>query len=298
MTDDVIVRLNGGLGNQLFQYAAGLGVASKLGCNLTLDVSRLENPGPEVTPRQFELGFLTKTHKIVRVPELPAFLNKIANSRHGWLANASQHLSKQFFERGKQYDPHIEKISPGTVLNGYFQSPRYFQGVEQQLVDELVDSPDSTRWFEEMKQQISSPNSVAIHVRRGDYLTQPAGSPHAPLSLDYYQRALARLQHDSEQHNFYVFSDDPNVQPAEVGLDNKMVTIVKPPRNSPPVESLRLIAQASTIITANSSFSWWAGWLGSTRGGAKVFMPSPWYTDEPVINHDILVRGTEVIRIQ
>jgi len=295
MPDDIIVRLNGGLGNQLFQYAAGLGVANKLGCNLTLDVSRLENPGPGITPRQFELGFLTKTPKIVRVPEPPAFLNKIANSRHGWLANTSQRLSKQFFEQGRRYDPRIEKISRGTVLNGYFQSPRYFQGVELQLVDELLDSSDSTRWFEEMKQQISSPSSVAIHVRRGDYLTQPAGSPHAPLSLDYYQRALARFQRDSERHTFYIFSDDPNVRPAEVGLDKGMVTIVKPPTYSPPIESLRLIAQASMIITANSSFSWWAGWLGSTRSGANVFMPSPWFADEAFLNSEAIFTGAEVI---
>jgi len=80
MTVAITVRLNGGLGNQLFQYAAGLGVANRLGCNLTLDVSRLENPGPGVTPRQFELGFLTKAPNTVRVPEPPALFNRIPGS--------------------------------------------------------------------------------------------------------------------------------------------------------------------------------------------------------------------------
>jgi len=295
MPDEITVRLNGGLGNQLFQYAAGLGVANRLGCNLKLDVSRLENPDPGVTPRQFELGFLTKVPNIVRLPEPPALFNRIASSRHDWLANTSQRLSRQFFEYGRRYDPRIEKISPGTVLNGYFQSPMYFEGVKEQLLGELSDSSNSTVWFDEMKQQISSPDSVAIHVRRGDYLTQSPGSPHAPLGRDYYQCALTQLKGHLKQHIYYIFSDDPDVQAADVGLDKEMVTIVKSPTNSPAIESLRLIAQARTIVTANSSFSWWAGWLGSTRGEAKVLVPSPWYQDEAAGDLEILLNRSQVI---
>jgi len=88
MPDEITVRLNGGLGNQLFQYAAGLGVANRLACNLLLDVSCLENPGPEVAPLQFELEFLTKTPKIYRVPEPLALLNRTACPRCGTLVNA------------------------------------------------------------------------------------------------------------------------------------------------------------------------------------------------------------------
>mgnify|MGYP006441568497 CR=1 FL=1 len=98
MPDDIIVRLNGGLGNQLFQYAAGLGAAKRLGCNLKLDVSRLENPSHGVTPRQFELGFLTKVPNILRLPEPPALFKSsfsIRNSRISSSISATRARSRR-----------------------------------------------------------------------------------------------------------------------------------------------------------------------------------------------------------
>lgn len=297
LDEKICVRLNGGLGNQLFQFAAGLKVAHSLDADLIMDVSQLLRSASGVTQRKFELGFMRDSPPTVQVRHPSQLATRLLSTKHRWIADPLQKVSHQFYAAPRGYDSRIEKVRKGTILNGYFQTPRYFQGLENRLLSEIDGYESRTSWCSQLAEKISAtPNSVSVHLRRGDYLTQPEGSSHFPLQSDYYRSALSSLDVDLRECHFYIFSDDSAIDPAKFGFEGLSVEIVDPPRNSPPIESMWLMSQTATIVTANSSFSWWSAWLGTTRNHSKVLIPSPWYRDASLQDQEMLIDGCQIVR--
>lgn len=165
-------------------------------------------------------------------------------------------------ERGLSYDSHPEVENP-CVLNGYYQCERYFSHKADVLREEftLRESPSAlAQQF--AKQIMDNPNSVMLHVRRGDYLTW-AKERHGTLPMSYYQQAAQCFTNP----HFFLFSDDPA---CILPIPHVRVSCL-------PHEDLWLMSLCNNAIIANSSFSWWGAWLGADKTGGRVIAPRQWF---------------------
>lgn len=272
-TDGITVRLRGGLGNQLFQFAAGSAVADRLACPLFVDTGPLAAVLPGDTPRAYELDWLVD----------PA--NVLAGSTSGLagrlLRRAARHVpiqvgAKTFTEGSFAYDANIAAVQPGTTLEGYFQSWRYFDSIEVPLRSKLQVVAPRSQWRASMEEELSASGPwTAVHVRRGDYLKPRNSAYHGLLGPSYYHAALAELAGRGLDHRVVLFSDDPDAAAGLVDPEAAQVEIVRPPADTNPIESVLLMSRATAVVTANSSFSWWAAWLADPLG-STVVCPAPW----------------------
>jgi hypothetical protein len=178
---------------------------------------------------------------------------------------------------------------PALALYGLWQSEEYFRDVGDVLRADLQPRPGP---FPELERQMRQTESVAVHIRRGDYLTA-VGRQFGFVGLDYYQRAIADLRADLASPHFYVFSDDIDWVACHLRVDAPH-TLVRPDGGSEPAdhEDFRLMRACRHFIVANSTFSWWAAWLADGPGKI-VIAPRRWYRDDPEghLTRDLLPSG-------
>lgn len=260
MTRVVVTRLLGGLGNQLFQWAAGASVARDSGAEWMID-ARLLAPG--IRPRLAEFGVTapewrgrSSIEQLLRAPGLWRICRAT-----GWRPRVGR--TRLVFDRLRGFDPSLPQRVPegGTlVMTGYWQMPQWARSVEEPLRAKLP--PPIPR------------DAVAIHVRRGDYASDPrVARVHGAVDHEYYRRALDRLGAAARDRELLLFSDDP----ARVLAEGWLPSSVTPAPTADDVTHLRMMAGCAHLIAANSSFSWWAGWLGE-RSGRVVIAPRHWWT--------------------
>lgn len=225
----ISVNLCGGLGNTLFQYAFARALS------ISREVALLDS----CTQYGCQL-----TRFNVKLPVLP---------HPGW---------RWIAERSLRYDPKPE-IEDNSILAGYWQCERYFSSVEKELRQELTLSEPPSAAAQRYAEQITStPNSVAVHVRRGDYLTW-AAQRHGVLPVSYYQEAAAQFV----QPTYFLFSDDSDYT----------LPFTSTKVHCTPWEDLWLMSLCKHAIIANSSLSWWGAWLGADKAGGKVIAPRQWF---------------------
>jgi len=258
--DAIVADLRGGLGNQLFIFAAAYAQAQRLNCRLVLDASRFSNPAE---PRRYELDFLEDlADETLRAPAgLPVPL--LARLRR----KAFPTRPLMFEETSAVgYDPAIEEITPGTTLAGYFQSPRYFDRVADLL-------------FERLATGGSKQAPITLHLRRGDYLDPRFAKILGLTSVDYAKRALALLNALGVAGPVAVFSDEPGRVAHE--LDGFPADLTFPDQTGmSSLASMQQLAAGEHMIMSNSSFSWWAAWLMNRRTGGQIIAPRPWFGDD------------------
>jgi len=257
--DAIAVRLEGGLGNQMFQYAAGRAVASRLGCRLVLDTSGLRAKGLR-TVRPFGL--------------------------HAWcidaevdtLSRAALSACKAVRQPVFTYAPGLlESVIVGSRLKGYWQSERFFAAQRSTLLRNFSPRQPPAAAVSALACRITeAPDAASVHVRRGDYVSDPeAARFHGTCSLDYYRGCLRELRCRHPALSVFVFSDDPQWARDHFPRDSS-VEFVEPHLESPAID-LWLMSLCRHHVVANSSFSWWGAWL-ATRAGAKL-APARWFTD-------------------
>jgi len=183
----------------------------------------------------------------------------------------------------------------GARLRGYFQSWKYFEDSAMQIRLELQSLRSPSAWFlEQSAKEPTQQDWVGVHVRRGDYLNPEVQKVHGILGHEYYERALNLVESRHGVRPIKVFSDD--IQAARQLIKGRQRTIefVKPPNDSHPLESLVLLSQGSSIITANSSFSWWAAWLGQADG-RTVVVPEKWYAATTFTKEDLFLPDWQIV---
>lgn len=273
----IIVRLIGGLGNQMFQYATGRALADRLGVPLRLDVSGFEHYGL----RRYELDRFAIRAEPASVDDLesfgvvarpPTLLSRVRD-RLGWRHAASTILREHSFA----YDPRIETVQADTYLDGYWQSERYFASIAGALREDfrLLAGPDDANAA--MAAAIdAAPGAVSLHVRRGDYVSNPqTAGYHGVCSLDYYRAAVAHVVERVPDAHFFVFSDDPDW--VAVHLDvGRPLTLVRINDGTRGMFDLTLMRRCRHHVVANSSFSWWGAWLNPVADKIVV-APRRWF---------------------
>jgi hypothetical protein len=273
----VVTRLTGGLGNQLFQYAAALGVAHASGAKVALDVSAFLTCGPDrkysLAPYRLGLPLLTQSsfdplHRIATIP--------LQEKLVGYGAQSSLQIPV-FREDNYEFDPSIKSLRGSCYLHGFWQSWKYFSEVSQILRQQLRIAPTNNPHNDRIAGQISDSESVALHVRRSDYLQPHNRNAFGICDPSYYAFAASRMRERVSNPKFFVFSDAPEW--CSERFTDKDFTVASTVGGDA-VDDLALMARCRHHIAANSSFSWWGAWLAQ-HNDAVVIAPIPWYTESP-----------------
>jgi hypothetical protein len=289
----IIVRLMGGLGNQLFQYAAGRALAVARGTTLKLDTSAFR----DYPLRSYRLDHFHISATVAGPEDMARVMGRRLWRPWRVLVRALE-PRRAYYRRRIVHEPHyhyapaIRKVGRDALLVGFWQSESYFAEIRGRLLEELsvTTPPDGANL--RLLESIDGVDSISLHVRRGDYVTDPANrSFYAECGPDYYERAVQRLLPLTTQPHVFVFSDDPDWAGAHVRVPCPM-TVVRHNGPDHDYEDLRLISRCRHHVTANSTFSWWGAWLG-THPGKRVIAPGRWFTDPTVNCDDVIPAGWE-----
>lgn len=289
----VVTSLMGGLGNQMFQYAAARAVALRCGAALKLDLSELTR-GAAYSRRHYELGTLPIRAATLEDGERDR-LWRAAPSGAGWRRKLRRLLARDhrpiaspiYREVHFHFDEAVLSLRPPVHLYGYWQSERYFLDCADAIRREFAFPQPSDGPGKEMSEQIDSSNSVSLHVRRGDYVVDPkTNEVHGVCSLDYYRRAVDHIRAHVPAPHIFVFSDDQQWARANLKLEVP-TTIVD--FNSPEQghRDMHLMMRCRHHIIANSSFSWWGAWL-SPSCEKIVIAPRRWFNDASRDTRDLI----------
>ncbi len=260
--------LLGRTGNHLFQYAFGRVLAEKHGVPLILDGSWFNAEGWAEVSHFLRLPIQAR---VVRRFSLAARALLKVTGRHYWEYRGVSVLKE--CPGDQSFDAAFMDAPADCVIFGYFQTPRYFATVAASLRREIHGLLDHGVVVSgRLVAQLSEPGSVAVHVRRADYLRIPM---FQVCDRAYYQVAMNRLRERLNHPRFYVFSDDP-AWCREQFQESDQVVVDAGKYASNPLHDLRLMSLASHHIIANSTYSWWAAWLGE-KPGQQVMMPERWY---------------------
>lgn len=265
MPRPVVILPRGGLGNQLFIWAAGYELARRLRTRLAVDVSPLVGD----PTRRYELDSFDSGLGEPEVHRSPIF----------------QRRRRTFSEASFRFDPRFGRISRPSTLEGYFQSWRYAECSLPHIVERIKRVSSPTSWFEQQLATIEALDvpPVVLHVRAGDYLNPEVRRLHGYLGPGYYGRAIDAISRsESAKGPVWVFSDDTEEarqRLSELPIDR----YVQAPSESSPVESLVLMGMASAHVIGNSSYSWWAATVARFGSAGPVIAPQRWFGD---LNHD------------
>ncbi len=265
------VRITDGLGNQMFQYAAGLALSERLGARLVCDVSHYRRTRRRDRPLGLEqFGIALATERVPPfkpVRRLPVALGLL----HRGFRKA------QVMRQHEGFDPAFLELIAPAALAGYFQSWLYFSGHEasvRRVFDtERLSTARTARLEDEIR---AAEHPVAVHVRRGDYLVDQQATGHfGVLGPDHYAAARQALEARVPAPTYFLFSDEPERARTELATwpDLRPVAGLSGP------EDLRLMSLCRHFIIANSTFSWWGAWLGAAPD-KLVVGPRRWFGPE------------------
>lgn len=273
--DAIFVQLHGGLGNQMFQYAAARAVAVRCDTPLILDVSWFSCE----TRRNFALWPFRIKAEIVEPAPFRSVLNRSfrcfgqrLNRRFG-----TRKLGAPIYrEKSLRYDCGVQSLQAPSYMYGYFQSEKYFAVCTDIIFEDFQISSPPRAKTQTLFDQINASDAICMHIRRGDYVADPtANAFHGLCSLDYYHRGLQDVANSLARPECFVFSDDPAWVRQNLKL-NVPATFIDIHGPYEAHEDLRLMSACHSYVIANSSMSWWGAWLGR-RAGKRVVAPRQWF---------------------
>ena len=277
----ITIPWQGGLGNQLFQLAAGIAVSQRLGRPVRWTDYWLTHPDPEETARSFALQGLLRDEELV----------SLYTPRHGRVTDRFGH--RRVIERAADDDA-LARVGGWTrSVVGYFQRLDYVQEAWPELRRRFERSPSSAH------RQLLQPVDTtvgAIHYRLGDYVTNKhANTMHGVTSPEYFAAIMRDKARTADITHWVVVSDDPDsaitmLRSSDLPDDVRATT----PGSGDEWSDLRLLSSASVCAISNSSFSWWAAFIGSATHGAKVVAPLPWFDEARGPSPALFLRDWEV----
>jgi hypothetical protein len=266
----VIVKLIGGLGNQMFQYAIGRNLSIKNKTSLYLDLSQLldRNETLNYTFRDFELNVFDTHFCIVKNSSLWKAYRKIYNSIF-----PSQYIT----ESNHFYNSSVLDLTGNIYLDGYWQNEKYFKGIDTTIRKDFTFKNKPNEINRQYIDRIKSTNAVSIHFRRGDYITNSeARSYQGICTEEYYLNAIKHINQTVRSPHFFIFSDDIDWVKQNFPLRNNY-SLIDFNKGRYSFEDMRLMSLCKHNIIANSSFSWWGAWLNANKNKI-IISPTQWFT--------------------
>jgi hypothetical protein len=293
----IITKIQGGLGNQMFQYAVARHLAIKNNTELKMDISFFNNVGDN-TYRKYRLDNFNIEENFLSEKELKKIKR---NNFHG--QSLMQRILRKIFIKLENRKPLIKKtyiteLSPAfekkileirtkknIYLYGNWQSEKYFKNIKDTIIKDFSLKKEMTEKTKYFLSKIKKSESVSIHIRRGDYVKNTKTKEyHGICSLDYYKKAIKLTEERIKNPVFFVFSDD--IEWVKNNLKTKNPLTFVSGNNMPDYEEMVLMSKCNHNIIANSSFSWWGAWLNSDPNKI-VIAPKKWY-NAPVEIKDLI----------
>tara|TARA_B100001093_G_scaffold519539_1_gene609022 strand:+ start:1954 stop:2853 length:900 start_codon:yes stop_codon:yes gene_type:complete len=287
----IISNIVGGLGNQMFEYAHGRALSLRLNANLKLDLSDYEGYVPNSYGELHNGMALHNGFELKNIFNCPIEIatNEEIKEIIGWRSNKlwRKNLQKNYLSFLRNSSFVVEPSKPNVYKNnkknffliGYWQNQEFFKDFENQIrVDFKFKIPldDNNKLYSE---GIESSNSVSLHVRRGDYLSNPNfNKSYNVCSLDYYNDAISYIGNHVENPIFYIFSDSMSWVKDNLNIPYNHHFVDCNGTNGGHFD-MHLMSLCKHNIIANSSFSWWGAWLNN-KNTKIVLAPKNWFKDK------------------
>jgi hypothetical protein len=272
----------------MFQYAAAKSLAARLHTTFKLEsLTSLQKDKQRSIALQdlnthFELATRAEIKKFVGFPTLyrhkPRFFSRLGRNIYR--------------EPHFHYDPNFFSLRPPVFIDGFWQSPQYFQDIEPILREEFSVKEELIQNMKEKAREMQARSSVAVHIRRGDFLKPKIKAYHGVMSAFYFEKAIGIIREQVPDAYVYFFSDDIEwvKQNLVVGRNSEFIS----GNNNSAIEDFYLMSKCRHNVIANSSFSWWAAWLNDNPNKIVV-APQKWFAEPTIDTRDLIPR--EWIRI-
>lgn len=288
----VIVKMMGGLGNQMFQYATARRVAFINNADLKLDTNLFSNHDSKSTPRKFILGNFNIVGNVATKKEIECFKKYKRNhiKIFGWfynrlIADDSIYIS----EHGYGLNRKVLSLTDNVYLDGWWNTPKYFEDIGHIIRQEFTLRDMQSKEYENIRKEISFCKAVSIHVRRGDYVTNPELTKnYGTCDLNYYNQSIVHIAKKIKNPHFYIFSDDIEWVKKNLKIEHPHTFVSN--ESIKDYEELMLMAKCKHNIIANSTFSWWGAWLNHNKEKIVV-APKVWFKDTSFIPTDLVPKS-------
>lgn len=281
-----IIKLKGGLGNQLFQYALGRSIALVHHKQVKFDLSWFDR----FPQRKYKLGNLNTRVEVATKTEIIAL-------RQWKRKDGKRYLPLNFFrkkgalhieEAGYFFHPETLNSVEDSYLDGNWQSEKYFKDIAKIIHEEIALKEKTNENFEQLAQNIRGSDSISLHIRRGDYATAKVQRILKLCSTKYYHEAINLMKNKVQNPTFFVFSDDTEWVKGNVKTNAPTVFVTD--GNLKDYEELILMSKCKHNITANSSFSWWGAWLNDNQNKI-IITPKEWFNDKSKNMKDLIPKS-------
>lgn len=278
----IITKIIGGLGNQIFQYAAALALAARHETECVLDVTAFER----YKLHKFALEHFAIDARIGDTAEMKRLARRVGMPPR-WRPWASKF--RLFKETYFNFEEDFDSLPDNCYLDGYWQSERYFRLIGTELRRTLTLTSELNGEDRELLDRISSRVTASVHIRRADYVNNKETlSYHGTCSEEYYKRALVLLAEKGVEQ-FVIFSDD-HAWAAEHITGPGTVIVAAHNDSSRNFADLWLMSRCAHHVIANSTFSWWGAWLDPSAS-KTVIAPQNWFSDTRLDCRDLYPAG-------
>jgi len=280
------VKLTGGLGNQMFQFAAGYSIAKKNNVKLSLDLRRFNR-------RQDHNGF--ELQKVFDINSKVDFLNNPVN--FGFI-NFKEILNNiditfhTFKEPHFHYTHKILDIPKHSIIKGYWQSELYFENYTQDIRKIFSFSKQLDSKISLIANEIDQNNSISIHVRRGDFLLKRNYDHYVDLK-EYYLKAIEDSFKSFDNPKYFIFTDDP-LWVTKNFIIKYSHTIIDINHDTKSFLDMYLMSLCKCNIIANSTFSWWGAWLNNNKNKI-IYAPKNWFKNKTICTDDLIPKSWKII---
>jgi len=283
----LIVNIIGGLGNQMFQYAFAYGMSQEKNETVNLDIHSFG----DYDLRNYELELFDIKATFVSKEDVEKFKYKKENFIEKIVRKLSRKVkpfSRYYYKEPHfNFDKNIYNLNDNVYFDGYWQSEKYFKSYRDELLKQFRLKKDIDIQSQKYKDEIKGTESVSLHIRRGDYVTNKhTNSVHGICSLEYYKDAVLNIEEKVGNIHLFIFSDDLNWAKENLDFINN-ITFIELPEDVPDHEEMYLMSLCKHNIIANSSFSWWGAWLNQHEN-KMVIAPKLWFNDISIDTSDLI----------
>jgi len=273
----MIIKLTGGLGNQLFQYATAYAISTDAKLPLALDTNWYTNTHTD-TSRPFVLDCFMINTRIATTREILD-----AKYPHGYFSKIIRYVQYKILRQHiLDFNPKLAKtLYKNTYLDGFFQSEKYFTHHRDTLLSIFtLQEKCITPIYKDTLTKITGTEGVSLHIRRGDYISSNhTNAYHGTCALSYYENAMMYIRDYTEKPHIYIFSDDIKwvKENLQISLPH---TFISDTNSLTAPQELKLMSRCKHNIIANSTFSWWGAWLNQNPDKI-VIAPKKWTNKTP-----------------
>jgi hypothetical protein len=279
----IVSNIIGGLGNQMFQHAAGRALSLKHQVPLLLDTRSFKS---YKLHQGFELSRIFQGEITIATDDylknmLGIYYYPIANKIDFPLKKYFAKRHNIFIEPKFNYWADFNRLPNIAYLNGYWQSEKYFKDYEQCIRSDFSFKYELDVKNKQLLEKIQNNNTVSIHIRRGDYLSNSSASEiHGVCSIEYYRSAVMEIKSHIEKPFFVIFSDDLEWVKNNIKyFEMDSFVFCEYNKGSESYKDMQMMSLCQHHIIANSTFSWWGAWLNNNPSKI-VIAPQKWFADE------------------